>query len=67
GEICWSSGVPIKGEPRKGHCAISCCPNSFERSLKGFLPINLGEAKDERFQLSDPPQAGSFDIAWSKP
>jgi len=29
------------------------CPNknSFERSLKGFLLINLGEAEDKRFQL----------------
>ena len=33
-----------------------CCPNknSFEQSLKRFLLINLGEAKDQRFQLVEP-------------
>ena len=42
------------------------CPdkNSFERSSKGFLLISLGEAEDVRFQLSDPPEAGSSEIAW---
>jgi hypothetical protein len=28
--------------------------------------MNLGEAKDKRCQLFDPPEAESFDIAWSK-
>jgi hypothetical protein len=33
-----------------------CCPNknSFERSLKRFLRINLGEAEDQRCQLFEP-------------
>jgi len=33
-----------------------CCPNenSFERSSKGFLPLNLGAAEDKRFQLFEP-------------
>jgi len=33
-----------------------CCPkeNLFERSLKGFLLINLGEVKEKRFQLFEP-------------
>ena len=33
-----------------------CCPNrnSFERSLKRFLRINLGEAEGLRFQLFEP-------------
>jgi hypothetical protein len=33
----------------------ACCPNknSFERSLKRFLLINLGEAEDQRFELCD--------------
>jgi hypothetical protein len=33
-----------------------CCPNknSFERSLKRFLRINLGEAEDQRFELFEP-------------
>jgi hypothetical protein len=33
-----------------------CCPNknSFERSLKRFLLINLCEAEDQRFQLFEP-------------
>jgi hypothetical protein len=32
------------------------CPNKnpFERSLKRFLLINLGEAEDKRFQLFEP-------------
>jgi hypothetical protein len=32
------------------------CPdkNTFERSLKLFLLINLGEAEDKRFQLFEP-------------
>jgi hypothetical protein len=36
--------------------STGCCPNknSFERSLKRFLRINLGEAKDQRFQLFEP-------------
>jgi len=41
--------------------------NSFERSSKGFLPLNLGAVEDKRFQLFDPPQAESFEIACSKP
>ena len=33
-----------------------CCPNKnpFERSLRRFLAINLGEAEDQRFQLFEP-------------
>jgi hypothetical protein len=33
-----------------------CCPNKnlFERSLKRFLFINLGEVKEKRFQLLEP-------------
>jgi hypothetical protein len=31
-----------------------CCPNPFERSLKRFLPINLGEVEDKRFELFEP-------------
>jgi hypothetical protein len=33
-----------------------CCPNKnpFERALKRFLLINLGEAEDKRFQLFEP-------------
>jgi hypothetical protein len=31
-----------------------CCPNPFEWSLKRFWPINLGEAEDKRFELSEP-------------
>ena len=33
-----------------------CCPNEnlFERSLKRFLFINLGEVKEKRFQLFEP-------------
>jgi len=42
-----------------------CCPNRnpFERSLKRFLPINLGEAEDQRFELFDPAERESFQIA----
>jgi hypothetical protein len=37
-------------------CLTGCCPNEnlFERSLKPFLFINLGEVKDKRFQLVEP-------------
>jgi hypothetical protein len=42
----------------KTNCQMctGCCPNknSFERSLKRFLRINLGEAEDERFELFEP-------------
>jgi hypothetical protein len=33
-----------------------CCPkeNLFERSLKRFLFINLGEVEEKRFQLFEP-------------
>jgi hypothetical protein len=33
-----------------------CCPNKnpFERSLKRFLPINLGATEDQRFKLFEP-------------
>jgi len=33
-----------------------CCPNKnlFERSLKRFLSINLGEVKEKRCQLFEP-------------
>jgi len=36
--------------------STGCCPNknSFERSLKRFLRINLGEAEDQRFELFEP-------------
>jgi hypothetical protein len=35
---------------------MGCCPNEnlFERSLKRFLLINLGEVKEKRFQLFEP-------------
>jgi hypothetical protein len=41
---------------RGGQAFPGCCPNknSFERSLKRFLLINLGEAEDQRFQLLEP-------------
>jgi hypothetical protein len=47
--------------------AVAQTENPFERSLKRFLLINLGEAEEKRFQLSDPPKAESFEIAWSEP
>ena len=33
-----------------------CCPNGnlFDRSLKRFLPTNLGEVEDKRCQLFEP-------------
>jgi hypothetical protein len=31
-----------------------CPKNLFERSLKRFLHINLGEVKEKRFQLFEP-------------
>jgi hypothetical protein len=36
--------------------SAGCCPNKnlFERSLKRFLCINLGEVKENRFQLVEP-------------
>jgi hypothetical protein len=39
-----------------GQSLTGCCPNKnpFERSLKRFLLINLGEAEDKRFQLFEP-------------
>jgi len=35
------------------HNSTGCCPkeNLFERSLKRFLLINLGEVTEKRFQL----------------
>jgi hypothetical protein len=38
------------------HWSTGCCPykNLFERSLKRFLSINLGEVKEKRFQLFEP-------------
>jgi len=47
--------------------STGCCPNQnlFKRSLKRFLPINLGEAEDQRFELFET-QAASSQIAWSK-
>jgi hypothetical protein len=35
---------------------MGCCLNqrSFERSLKRFLLINLGETEDQRFELFEP-------------
>jgi hypothetical protein len=38
------------------HNSAGCCPNEnlFERSLKRFLFINLGEVKEKRFQLLEP-------------
>jgi hypothetical protein len=38
------------------HWFTGCCPNkdSFERSLKRFLPINLGAVEDQRFELFEP-------------
>jgi hypothetical protein len=42
----------------ENRCQIlaGCCPNEnlFERSLKRFLLINLGEVKEKRFQLFEP-------------
>jgi len=40
-----------KSEPDR--ISTGCCPNEnlFERSLKRFLFINLGEVKEKRFQL----------------
>jgi hypothetical protein len=37
-------------------CSMGCCPseNLFERSLKRFFLINLGEVKEKRFQLFEP-------------
>jgi hypothetical protein len=39
-----------------GFALTGCCPkeNLFERSLKRFLIINLGELEKERFQLFEP-------------
>jgi len=39
-----------------GHILTACCSNknSFERSLKRFVLINLGEEEDKRFQLFEP-------------
>jgi len=39
-----------------GQSLTGCCPNKnpFERALKRFLLINLGEAEDKRFQLFEP-------------
>ena len=36
--------------------STDCCPNKnhFERSLRRFLLINLGAAKDQRFELFEP-------------
>ena len=36
--------------------STGCCPNKnpFERILRPFLRKNLGEAKNQRFQLFDP-------------
>jgi hypothetical protein len=39
-------------------------PGFFERSLKRFLPIQLGEAKDQGLELSESP-AASFQGPWS--
>jgi hypothetical protein len=41
-------------------------PGFFERSLKRFLPIHLGEAKDQGLELSES-QAASFQGSWSEP
>jgi hypothetical protein len=37
----------------RGQTYTGCCANEnpFERSLKRFLSINLGEAEDQRFEL----------------
>ena len=40
----------------KNQYYTGCCPNknSYERPLKRFVLINLGEAEDKRFQLLEP-------------
>jgi len=53
-----TSGYPIKTFHVRhwGQVSTGCFPNknSFERSLKRFLLINLGAAEDQRFQLLEP-------------
>ncbi len=41
---------------KNSQSSTGCCPNGnpFERSLKRFLPTNLGEAQDKRCQLFEP-------------
>jgi hypothetical protein len=43
---------------------MGCCPNEnlFERSLKGFLFITLGEVKEKRFQMVE-----SEERVWESP
>ena len=47
--------VPAE-RPIRFRFSTGCCPNknSFERSLKRFMLINLSEAEDKRFQLFEP-------------
>jgi hypothetical protein len=42
-----------KAWPIQFQYLTGCCPNEnlFQRSLKRFLSINLGEVKEKRFQL----------------
>jgi hypothetical protein len=49
-------GISDSKEAKMGLLLTGCCPNknSFERSLKRFLLINLGDAEDQRFQLFEP-------------
>ena len=60
GELILNCDITSKSyglhECNYGHNNTGCCPNqnSFERSLKRFYFINLGEAEEMRFQLSEP-------------
>jgi hypothetical protein len=51
--VCCFVEALIKSKVRN---LTGCCPNEnlFERSLKRFLFINLGEVKEKRFQLFEP-------------
>jgi hypothetical protein len=46
--------LPLTAYSNQG--STGCCPNEnlFERSLKRFFFINLGEVKEKRFQLFEP-------------
>jgi hypothetical protein len=59
-----SSKLKAEGSRLKGCSPIE---DPFEGASRGFLLTNLGEVEGRRCQLFDPPQAESFDIAWSKP
>jgi hypothetical protein len=46
----------ITNEAGNGHLFTACCLNTklFERSLKRFLPTNLGESEDKQWRLFEP-------------